>query len=311
MQSRWFDATVVMLWLATMSWLVTQKVLPPLLVGEPPSYRQIVDAQESLPPVGWRLSLNDQQVGWALSDTQLQPTGLTEIFGRVHFDTAPLKKVMPGLLHALSPWIGQSVDHLELDARSVLTIDSLGHLVRFDSKVGLDPFSEAIRVRGSVEGRKLELLISTGGASVASEAYLPSDSLLSDVLSPQTSLPGLRVGQKWTVPVYSPLWLAKSPLEIIHAEVKRVEPISWNEAMEECSLVEYRNDLGLSDEGSQKPRGKLWVHRDGTVLKQEVLLFDSVIMFERMPKDEAKQLTKAAGERWWCMEIDARGIPHD
>ena len=47
MYSRWFNAAVVVLWLATMSWLVTEKVLPPLLVGEPPSYHQVIEAQNA------------------------------------------------------------------------------------------------------------------------------------------------------------------------------------------------------------------------------------------------------------------------
>jgi len=45
MSSRWFNTAVVVLWLATMSWLVKEKVLPPLLIGEPPSYSEIIEAQ--------------------------------------------------------------------------------------------------------------------------------------------------------------------------------------------------------------------------------------------------------------------------
>ena len=173
MHSRWFNAAVVMLWLATMSWLVTEKVLPPLLVGEPPSYSRIVEAQKDAPPVGWRMSLNGRPLGWALSDTKLQPTGLTEIHGRVHFDALPLEEMMPGWLRALSRLIEQPIDRLQMDARSVLTIDSLGHLVRFDSTVRVDPFNEVIRVHGTVEGRQLQLVVRAGGASFTSEAFLP------------------------------------------------------------------------------------------------------------------------------------------
>ena len=105
MNSRWYNTAVVVLWLATMSWLVTEKVLPPLLVGEPPSYRQIIEAQNRDPPVGWQVLWKGQPLGWALTDTKLQPNGLTtEIHGRVHFDALPLgaddARLAPALLGA-------------------------------------------------------------------------------------------------------------------------------------------------------------------------------------------------------------------
>jgi hypothetical protein len=311
MNSRWFNTAVVMLWLSTMSWLVTVKVLPPLLIGDPPSYGSIVEAQKHNPPVGWRMSLSGRTLGWALSHTRPLPTGLTDLYGRVHFDTLPLEEMMPGWLRTLSRWIEQPADKLQMDARSVLTIDTLGRLAKFDSEVRLAPLKEAICVRGSVEGRILQLTVRTGGSTFSSEACLPSDSLLCDALSPQSQLPGLRLEQQWTVPVYSPLRPAKNPLEIVQAKVEGTEPVFWNGVMEDCWLVVYRNDSGSGPSGSQAPRGKLWVRRDGTVLRQQVLLFDAVISFDRMSDDEAVALARAAGPQWWTWENDSQGAIHD
>ena len=311
MHSRWFSTAVIMFWLATMSWLVKAKVLPPLLVGEPPSYRQIIEAQKSAPPVGWRMSFNNWPLGWALSDTKTQPNGQTNIYGRVHFDVTSLQEVMPGLLRTLSRWIEPPVGRLQMDARSQLMIDGLGHLMRFDSAVRVSPLNEVIWVCGAVEGRQLQLVVRAGGMSLANEAYLPPNALLCDALSPQTQLPGLRAGQSWTVPVYSPLWPAKSPLDIVYATVERLEPISWNGEMEECWLVVYRSDPGSRTGGSDRTRGKLWVRRDGAVLKQQVVLFDAVITFDRLPDEEAVGLARAAGPQWWNMDNDLRGKFHD
>ena len=66
MQGRWFNTAVVLLWLVTMTWLVKEKVLPPLLVGEPPSYSRIVEARRDAPPVGWRMSLESPAAGLGL-----------------------------------------------------------------------------------------------------------------------------------------------------------------------------------------------------------------------------------------------------
>jgi hypothetical protein len=311
MHSRWFSTGVVTFWLATMSWLVTQKVLPPLLVGEPPSYQQIIEAQKSAPPVGWRMSLRGWPLGWALCDTKPQPNGQTHIYGRVHFDALSLQELLPGVLNTLSRWIELPAGRLQMDARSRLMIDGLGRLMRFDSAVQVGPLGEVIWVCGAVEGRQLQLVVRARGMSIANEAYLPSDALLSDALSPQTQLPGLRAGQSWTVPVYSPLWPAKNPLDIVYATVKCLEPISWNGGMEDCWLVVYSSDPGGRTGGSESIRGKLWVRCDGAVLRQQVLWFDTVITFDRLPDGEALKLAHSAGDQWWNMERDLRGTLHD
>jgi hypothetical protein len=310
MHSRWLNAAVVLLWLAMMTWLVTEKVLPPLLVGEPPSYGKIVEAREHSPPVGWRISCNGRRLGWALSDTKLYPGGLTEMYGRVQISASRLNETMSGWMGALSRLIGQQIDQLGMDVRSVLTIDSLGRLVRCDSTVRFDPFPEVISVSGTVEGNQLLLQVRTGSASFHSQAPLPSKALLSDALSPQTQLPGLRAGQTWTVPIYSPLWPAK-PLEIIYAAVEGIEPVLWNGAVQDAWLVVYRNEPAGKAGNGQAPRGKLWVRRDGTVLKQQVLFMGAAIAFVRLPDDEAAELVEAAGGQWWSLEGDRRAPDHD
>ena len=45
MYGRWYTTAVVFCWLASMTWLVTTKILPPLQLGDPPSYAAIVAAQ--------------------------------------------------------------------------------------------------------------------------------------------------------------------------------------------------------------------------------------------------------------------------
>ena len=193
-----------------------------------------------------------------LSDTQRQPTGLVEIRDRIHFDALPMDEVTPTWARAFSKLLARPIGKLRMDARSTLTIDPLGRLLGFDSAVQLDPLNEVLRVHGTVEGQQLQLTIDAGGTPFTSETSIPSDALLSDALSPQNRLPGLP-GQTWTVPVYSPLWAAKTPLEIIHAEVEGLEPLVWNGVMEDCWLVVYRSDAESGVDHSQPPRGQLWV----------------------------------------------------
>lgn len=302
MQSRWFNAAVVLLWLATMGWLVTVKVLPSLFIGEPPSYSKIVEARRDAPPVGWRMTLNEQSLGWALSDSKLQSTDLTDIHSRVHFESFPLEEVMPNWVRSLVKLMHRSAGQLELDASSTLVIDPLGHLLRFDSSVYVDPLDEIVNISGTVDGRSLHLVVRSGDASFANDTYLPSNALLTDALSPQAVLPGLREGQKWTMPVYSPLWPSKNPMEIVHAKVEGIEPILWDGEMRQCWLVVYHSDSESGAGGKKSPRGKLWVRLDGPVLRQQIQLFDSTIRFDRLSDKDAQKLAEEAGPQWWVME---------
>lgn len=296
MYSRPFHVAVILLWLATMSWLVTAKVLPPLLVGDPPSYRTILEARKREPPVGWKMVCNDRQVGWALSSTELLPDGLTEIRSRVRFEEFPLEEVAPGWMRTLLRLVERPVAVLTMEARSTLTLDPLGRLVQFESRVQVDRLKEGIKLRGTVEGAKLSVSVRSGDFSYETEAYLPPNALLSDATSPQTQLPRLRKGQTWTVPAYSPLRPPTDPLEILHATVEGVEPIFWNERPVDTWRVVYRSDPGSGFGFGRGVRSCLWVHPDGRVLRQRATIFDAAMTFERLPDQQATALAAAHGD---------------
>jgi len=296
MYSHWSNAAVVILWLSAMSWLLVEKVLPPLLVGEPPSYRTIVEAQRGEPPVGWKMSFDGRRVGWALSTTTALPEDITEVHSWVHFDQLPLEDLTPGWLRTLVRPAEQPAGRLEMDAKNTTWIDPLGHLSSFKSEVRVTPLDDVIRMQGTIEGSQLKFEIRTGGLSYEMEAQIPQNALLSDALSPRTQLPGIRPGQRWTVPVYSPLRPPSHPLEILQAEVTGTEPIVWNGGTVQTLLVVYRSDPGYGLGSQERPRGKLWVRRDGTVLKQQAKIFNSTMTFVRLSPDESAELERKAAE---------------
>jgi hypothetical protein len=269
-----------------MSWLMVRKVLPPLLVGEPPSFQKIVAAQKLELPVGWDIFLNDRRLGWAVTRTTPQPGGETELRGHLHFDRLPVAEMTPGWLHTLLNLVEQRQAAITLDTRSTATISAQGRLSQFQSAVRIDPLEDSIRLCGRVEKNRLMLTVTTADFRYQTETYLPPDALLGDALSPQTQMPGLHLGQKWTVPIYSPLRPANSPLEILQATVEDQVPIYWDHD-QDVWLVVYRSDSGFSFSRSPLPRGRLWVCHDGTVLKQEVAVLDSRLIFVRMNAQRA------------------------
>ncbi len=112
--------------------------------------------------------------------------------------------------------------------RSRFDLDPLGRLVGFESGVRVAGLIDAIKVQGVVEGTNLKLSIQSGDFREKMERYLPPNALMTDELSPQSRLPGLRVGQSWTVPMYSPFRAPNDPLEVLQAVVEREDNITWN-----------------------------------------------------------------------------------
>ncbi|HWB09505.1 MAG TPA: hypothetical protein VG826_09785 [Pirellulales bacterium] len=302
MSSRWFNVAVVGFWLLTMSWLVREKILPSLVVGDPPTYRTILADRESREtPVSWSISLNDSPLGWAEARNRVLDNGVTEMTSHVHLARLPLSEVAPGWMNSLMKLLASSREWSELqlavDAQSSLEIDPLGRLMGFYSRALLGsetslpddlrlegptpPGAVQITIQGVVEGAQLKLKARTGQLVYNTAAYLPPNALMGDALSPQGRLPDLKVGQSWTMPVYSPLRPPTAPVEVLHATVDRREPILWRDEVVATFVVVYRSDPGTELSNNQVARAKAWVRDDGMVLKQEITLMASRLTFER------------------------------
>jgi hypothetical protein len=288
MTSRWSSVAVCLLWAITMGWLISEKVLPPLLSGDPPSYSTIAETRRGQGTVGWKLLVNDKYVGSASSTAVKTVEGGTEIRSHVHFDYVPVEELAPHWLQAIAgPLLGPQAGKVPMDSDSTLTIDGEGRLTKVRSALHVQSVRNLVRLRGRLEGGQLNLTISSADFSYTTGVYLPPKSLAGDALSPQVCLPGLRQGQTWTVPSYSPLRPPTNPLEILKATVEARETIVWNGHTEQTWLVVYRSDPGLGMGSDKTPRGRLWVRPDGTVLRQQVMVLACTLTFERLPPDEA------------------------
>jgi len=193
-----------------------------------------------------------------------------------------------------------------MDVHRVLTVDSLGKLLCFDSKVQIEPLKNVLRMRGIFDGLELHVEIRCGDFSYSTDVPLPQRALLSDAFSPQMQLPNLATGQTWTVPVISPLRPTNNLMQMLYATVQGKEPIYWNGEIYDARVVVYRNDPGVSFGDPVTPQGKLWVLADGTVIKQQTMIFDSALIFVRMPRAETERLVE---KRRQTAENDEQSSP--
>jgi hypothetical protein len=297
MGSPAFNVVVVLFWCATMSWLVAAKIVPPLRVGEPPNYTSIVVENADQPPVCWRIQLQDRTIGWAASKIERRKDGITDLFSRVYLGELPWDEFAPGWLASVLKPVLSDLGPLDIDKKSHLVIDPLRRPVEFESKVRVANLPDAIRVHGQIEGSTLRLAVQSGEFSHTVERSLPSNALVTDELSPHAMMPGLRVGQTWTVPLYSPFRPFNDPMEMLEAVVEREDKITWRGQPVACRVIIYRSDPGSGLAGKQT-RGRVWVRTDGLVLRQEVGILNSHLQFIRLDDEQAKTIWRALGEDW-------------
>lgn len=298
MMSRWFNVVVGLFWLTTMGWLVLAKVVPSLLVGEPPSYRTIFAGADQTPEaatVGWQIFWDDQPVGTAASTSRRNLDGVLQIESLVDLRQVPLDKLSPFRLGSLVNMFQGVPRDLDMSVETLFEIDPLGRLGSFESLLKVGTLPEAVRLRGVVEDNQLQLNLSSGGFHYSTRTYLPADSVVSDSMSPHANLPGLRLHQRWTVPVYSPFHPPNRPLEVLHAEVARREPIVWDGKLVNAWLVVYHDDEHARDAQDDSPRGMVWVHPDGRVLRQDAEMMNGWLRFERMIIAPPPVPSKASG----------------
>lgn len=324
MTNRLYNVVVFLFWLTMTGWLLVEKVLPSLLVGEPPDAQQMLaEAAELNQPVVWEVYVGPELVGWAASQATRAPESGGTVQTQVYLQRLPLDAALPAtvraMLNAFDSGGADLLSRAALDARSELSVDALGRPIAFravaafgrsapaDEAAGAplraDPPWLVLSADGRLEGEQFVLSLKPGGLTTRID--LPTDGLLGDFLAPPARLPGLRTGQTWSAPLYNPLAGPGQPLELLYAVVVGEELVRWNHAIVSAHKVEYRRDPGGSLTTQQQPRGKLWVDAQGRVIRQETPLPSGVqlalvLLPADAPRPSAVVLGAAEFESHWA-----------
>jgi len=280
-----------------MSWLTVRKILPAFLIGEPPIY-ELASSDAPRPPVAWNIYFNDRQLGWAVSEISRQATDTTEIHSLVHFDSLPLDELLPVYLRALAHASTHAAGSVEMEVESDLITNPLNQLVSFYSKLRPKSGQSLVRIEGSVDGDKLKIGVHVGNYDDPNIEMPMPDNKIRDSFAPEMELRGLHMGQSWTIFDYSPLALPSHPMDLfqhqppknLYAKVEEHEAVIWNGQLVPVWVVVYRTDTSDGPGSDKNIRNRLWVRHDGTVVKQEVLLGDYSLRFDRLPEADAVRL---------------------
>lgn len=293
MFGRIFNGLVVVFWMIAMTWLLAEKVIPPMLGGDPPDYQSALEpaTQEKLPDA-WKLRWKERTVGYAASRVEERATGELDRMTFVEFKDLPLESILSEMLGPVAAIVKpllQSSHGLDLDmiVATRMTFDRDHKLSRFDTTIDLSDYQDFLRLEGTVqEDGKLEIVakLSSGnsgpGQSLKHSVQLPPEALIEGALSPRPELKGLYIGQKWTIPVVRS-FAFNSPVQILQAEVEQHDIIMWGSEEVETKLVVYRTEAGSGVQATREPISREWVRDDGEVLRQQVRFSGLELTFER------------------------------
>ncbi|HEY6565115.1 MAG TPA: hypothetical protein VIY86_11495 [Pirellulaceae bacterium] len=297
MEYRAIQVLVIVLWLASMAWLWTTKIVPPRPDQSSPDYGVVGPGSEWTPDhFNWRIECNGDVMGNA-STTLIRPNGMPAVLqSEVTLDHVPAGKILtqlsgmwPAVAHASG--LPSREFELSLRVRTRLHFDLDGKLVRLRCDVDLGHVADLVRIEGEVlpngrlsvraiAGDSLEPSDSQSRVLVDRIFPLQRDALVIDGFAPHPRWAHLREGQVWLVKTLRP-FAPMDPVQTLRAQVVRRELVAWNNELEAMYLVNFEDVRAAGITRTQQPLMQMWVRHDGTVARQRFALGGLMIDFVR------------------------------
>ncbi|MEN0110020.1 MAG: hypothetical protein AAF805_04790 [Planctomycetota bacterium] len=280
--NKLYAAGIVLFWLAAMTYLVVDRILPPW-GGDPAPISRIVRQQE---PLAWRVAVDGHPVGVAVLQAVPTPVGSTDVLSTLELDRVPAPKSPPIWLAPLVKSIGDVGVSLDTCSR----FDAFGSLVSFDTSLQITDYAQQIRLSGAVKGDKLVLRVRLGDITKRFEQPWSATASLASEFGPEPRILPVYAGRVWRHEVYSPLSPPGKPVEVLEARVTDSVRHDFDGRTSNAWIVEYRSTekTGRSEEG--RLRAQLRVAEDGRVLQQEARLFGTLLTLTRLPDEESQRL---------------------
>ena len=282
MSNRLQIGAVMTLWVATMAWMVNERVLPTFLYGDPPQSGIAFQTQ----PVAWDIEIDGKHSGEAVLQTLDIGYGIRETHCLIELESLPKPKSLPSYFLPVT----SALETLAPTIRTRMTFNAVGQMLHFKSWFWLDMTQQPMTITGKVQDNKLKLHIQTGIFGNQIEYDWPAQGFRVDELTPESRMLMLYVGRKWRREIFSPLSPIQQPMEILEAEVTEQVRVDHHGSVVEAKIVEYRSvgQAGVSEE--DRLRSKMWVAKDGRVLKQQSELLGSELTLCRLEAGKSSQI---------------------
>jgi len=282
MANRIFVASIVILWLGSMTWLVVERILPSFVSGQPP----VIETYQTNEVVAWSVYWGDTHVGYAASVRMEGVDGTIELHNRILLDDVPLIDLAPLWMRHMAGDIGK----VSIDATTRMEFDSLKNFSAFESRISLNEMPSVLSVSGRVNDSNLDLNIRSNSVSYPISIYMPGRRALNEALFPDARLPLLYEGRVWTEEVYSPFNAPNDPIEIIQVEAVSNEMMEIQGEIRRVMRVEYHRRVGPGVNKDAQLQAIAWVKQNGTVLRHDVFIGESELRFERLTNNKAAEI---------------------
>ncbi len=268
MPSRPACIAILFFWVYAAGGLLRRDILPDYWVTPPPDLRKIAAAEEDARPTEWELSVAEDKglqslrsVGRAMTRSNRNIDGSTELIGQVWFDSGSMLKG--------TPYDFQQSERLEI--LNKIAIDPSGNLRTLHSTVrSASSRFDLVTIDGVVKNGQLEIKARGMLNFSRSFPYEPR-AMVQNSLGPIDRLPGLQVGQRWMTRVFSPI---SGQVENVKFEVTGKHVIQWdNYVVTALEVVQHIAPLSL----------RTWVRPDGLVLRQEIPFPFVKLVLSRIP----------------------------
>jgi hypothetical protein len=282
MANRIFVSAVVILWLCSMTWLFTDRILPTFQGGQPPSLETFKNGQA----VAWEVEWGGEKVGSAASVRVPGAGGSVELHNRIALENMPIIDLAPAWMRMAVPSLGD----MSFDVISSIEFDSLGNFSSFNSRVILNDMPSVLKLSGRVKDSYLRLNVISGQLPYEVVVYLPDSKSLNEALFPGGELHYMYVGRQWQEEVYSPFRATGDPIELVHAEVVSEETLEYCGETRRVLRVEYHGMIGSGISDKARLQAISWVEPTGDVLRRDVFLGSSKLRFNRLSNNEANKI---------------------
>lgn len=282
MANRIFVSAVVVLWLCSMTWLFTDRILPTFQGGQPPSFETLENGHA----IAWSVEWGGEEVGKAASVRVPGVGGTVELHNRITLENMPILDLAPAWMRMAVPSLGD----MSFQVISRIEFDSLGNFTSFDSKVMLNDMPSVLKLSGRVKDSYLKLNVISGQLPYEVVVYLPDSKALNEALFPGAHLPYMYVGRQWQEEIYSPFRATGDPIELVQAEVVSEESMEYEDEARRVLRVEYHGMIGSGISDKARLQAVSWVEPTGAVLRRDVYLGNSKLRFNRLPETAASQI---------------------
>lgn len=273
MLPRWIlGAGVFAAWACAMAWRVERDCLPRWRAESEATYRTALG--RGLPkPSHFRLSYHGREVGELHDQTRYEPDGSIALRQRLRLDGAAILEAWP-LLGGFAQRLGLELDRgLPVLVRFKLTLTPEYLIQGFDLRGTLGALP--LRGHGVMGPDGMATVVSLGrvGEEQTRALRVPLDPAkpLSLGFSALGGIPDLPMGESWDLQVVNPL---TQRVEVLRACVVGRERLKVGEGYVHARCIEVRQRL------------RMWVDRDGRVLRLQMMGLDVELVDEAPVPDD-------------------------